>query len=236
MNPKKIELKQVILRELGTKFDDEKAALEGNVQQVVGARTALIKSVKNIQALSKVADREADEGAIPDLKTLELVKLYITRAMDTLALTARNLDKEEMRARGRLEQADNQIKFLEKLFLREEKRLVEFQTALARGEILDDGGDYVVAESPAAPDNITPLRPDGVRPGPSIAQQRRAEEAAEHKPPTETEDTAAPSDSQLELTTDPGPPTPKAKAKAKAKKTRRRKPKGNSVGVTSDSG
>jgi hypothetical protein len=206
MNPNKSELKQLILRELGTKFDDQREALSDTVQQVKGAKVALLKSVKDIQALSKVAEKELEEGKIPDLQVLELVKLYVTRAMDSLTLKARQLGQEALRHQGRLEQADSQIKYLEKLFMTEEKLQADFQKALANGDILDDGGEFVVTGSPAAPDNIMPIRPDGVRPGASIAQQRKAEEAAE----------AAVAVAE-------------AKAKAKPKKKRKsRKTKGNS--------
>ena len=219
MNPKKSEIKQIILRDLGTKFDDQKVALENSVQQIIGAKTALMKAVKNIQGLGKVADKECDDGKIPDLKTLELVKLYVTRAMDSLTLTAQGLGQSEIRANGRLEQAEAQIKYLEKLFLAEEKRLEAFQAALANGEVLEDGDNFVLAESPAAPDNITPIRPDGVRPGSSIAQQRKAEAAAE---------AAAEAGGEAEAK-----PPPSA---TKTKKRRGRKAKGDSVDVAPDAG
>lgn len=205
MNPKKSEIKQLILRDLGTKFDDQKEALSNTVQQIVGAKMALRKSVKDIQGLGKIAEKELEEGKIPDLQVLELVKLYVTRAMDSLTLKARQLDQEELRNRGRLEQADAQIKYLEKLYRSEEKLVEDFRAAVASGDIVDDGGDYVVVETP---DNVTPIRPTGVRPGSSIAQQRKAEEAQE----VQAEQTVAPAAEEK----------PSAKPKRKGRPVRRR--------------
>lgn len=227
MNLQKSEVKQGILRDLAVRFDEQKEALEKIVEQAVGAKTALVKMAKDIQALHGHADRDLDEGRITDLDVLKLVKLYVTRAMEGCQNQAKHFEIMEIRQRGRLEQADIQVKMVEKLYKDEETRLRAVLAAIDDGTVTVDGSDISVAENP--PSNVVPMRPTGTRPGKSIGQRRKEEaKAAEAvaKTPEAVVETLSESDE-----------SPAAeKPKNGRKKRRKAKAKGNSVDVTPDPG
>lgn len=250
MNLQKSELKKAILNDLGNRFEDEKESLEKQVEQLAGAKSALLKMAKDIQLLHVHADKDLEDGKISDLETLKLVKLYVTRAIDACQNQARQCEVNEIRTRGRFEQADKQVRHLAKLIEDEDAKLRQLLAAIEDGSVVVDGDEIAAAgsseigsDTPSRPPpgNVVPMRrPVGVRPGMSIAAQRKletqpesaqADDVDEELGQTQSGDVPEePDQVQAESTQDdPAPAKPKRKYK-------RRKAKGTSVSVAPDAG
>jgi len=167
---KKSELKLVILAELGQQAEDQKAALGRVADQLGGAAAALHKASADLQTLHAHADAELESGKIPDLETLKSVKLYVTRGMEMLALKANSLEAQEIRQRGRVDQAAAHVAYLQKCHKAETDRLQALLDSVNAGRVTVEDGELVMAQ------DVPPM--GGVRPNTSIAQQRKTEESA----------------------------------------------------------
>jgi hypothetical protein len=175
VNIAKAQVKQATLESVGNRLDDQAAACEKNLHQVMGGKTALVDMTKVLNHLYGVADKELDDGIIPDLETLKLVKKWIGRAIESTAGKAKHLENMELIARGRVEQSTRSVETVQKLYVDHATQMKAVLDQIdagvlavdANGVIEQVGGDRRVVGTP---------------PGPTLKQQRAAEvEAAKPK-------------------------------------------------------
>ena len=164
MNLGKSEVKQAVLKDVGIKLDDNKAHCEKALEQNIGAKSALAQMAKDLEQLLVLASKDLDDGILPDLEQLTLVKLWIGRAINATANKARYMELQEVTMRGRLDQAARSLEMVEKLFLEEANRYQAVVEALEKDE--------------SDPESEPSVRAVGTAPQQSIAAQRKAEEAA----------------------------------------------------------
>ena len=174
MNFLKSDLKRAIIQDLGLKFDDMKEHREKQVQQFVGAKTVLAQTAKDIQTLHGAADRDLEEGKIKDLEQLELAKLYVTRAMNSVELKRVQVSNLELIERGKLEQASQTVEMMEKMYLKEQARMENILRQVKDGTLLVEDDGSLAQVIPEGESNGRKPRAAGARPAQSIAQQRKA--------------------------------------------------------------
>jgi len=182
----KAETKKAIFHGLGCEADDW---LEGAKKQSAsfdGAKHALLQSVKHTQALADAVTVDLDDGKLASMEPLEIAayaKLQITRAVDGLTNQARHMSNCHLSANGEIAAYEKLIKHFQKLHGAEQATIENIEEALASGSIqLEDDGSVSQTEG------VEGRRQTGVRPGSSIAAQRRAEASAE-EPKASTEKT-----------------------------------------------
>jgi len=174
MNPQKSELKQAILHELGCDLDDTLEEATKRANGHTGARGALRLAAKNAQAIAEVVDAELKsgklaercaedgEGPLDPVLVAKYAKLQITRVVDGLDIASQSERNREIMAQGEVAALKSVVALIQKRHTLEAAKLEAFNRAIAEGAIqLEEDG-----------------APSGARPGPSIAAQRKAEEAA----------------------------------------------------------
>jgi hypothetical protein len=224
----KLELKQNVLHSVGVQVDDMLEAAQKERAGHGGAKIALAQLAKNIEGLAKVADDEMDKGELPqDLEVLGHIKRFITRAAMMTATAAQHQENMELASNGKIVAYEQVIKSIKKKVDASSQQIAEVKLAIASGSVVaeDDGSLSQVQGSAVAP---------GVRPGMSIAQQRRLEDArerAQQEQPAEESKEAPPKEQQT--SPEEAAPVAEKAVKKKATKakasTRRRRKKTNGV-------
>lgn len=155
-----------VITKIGVKLEEMLENVEKEQQKAVGARSALLKQVDNLVALSKAADEEL-EKTIPTTETLELVKSWLFKAVQSTKNFADHYINVELACVGEAAGYKATHDLLQKMSKQLTTKLDAIKEGISSGDLkIDDDGDLVAITK----------RPSGVRPGPTIKQQRKAED------------------------------------------------------------
>lgn len=157
MSKEKAELKKLIFHELGAQVEDMQEGALKERQSLAGGKMALRQAAAHILGLQEAADKDLDSGVIPDGDCLKVVKLYIERARQTCLGAAQNLENKEIAATGAHTFGGNVVALFKKMYDEEDNK----------------------AKALESEEHDPRRRPLGAHPGPSLAQQRKAEDAKE---------------------------------------------------------
>jgi hypothetical protein len=171
VNPAKSELKVGVLRDVGVRADDKLEEAYRRAHAHSGASEALKVLANSIQGVCDLVKEDMDKGRIPHepLKVAEYANMMIDRCR-VMALTASKHQKnQELGAIGAVQALEDMVDMLKRDVDSEIEKVKRFNDAIESGEITVEDG---IATTQGA------SRATGVRPGASIAQQRKAEESA----------------------------------------------------------
>lgn len=173
----KSEIRKEIFHSSGCDADDWLEAAKKNASAFEGAKQALRKAAKDVQAFVAVVQKDLDEGNLEGKEAPEVASyaiLQVQRAVDSLMNAGVHYNNRQVAAQGEVAAYDKLVKHFQILRDREAAKIEANKEALLEGEIiLDEQGDL---EKKAGNGRIT-----GVRPTMSVAAQRRAEAAGEKK-------------------------------------------------------
>jgi len=180
----KTEIKQAVLHSIGCDADDWLEGAKRDVSKSEGARHALIQAAKNIQQIAAVVDQDIDNGKIASLDgALDIAtyaKLQITRAVDSLVNASRAEGNRQKAAVGEIAAYEKLVTHLQKLHTAEGVKAKSIKEAIDAGDAgVDEDG--MLSQTSTGGNGRPVARAVGVRPGQSIAAQRKAEAAP--KPP-----------------------------------------------------
>lgn len=171
----KQELKMGILHEQGVKMDDQLEAAHKRQAGHDGAKQALRMIAKNVSGLATLVDKDMDEGKIPveePALVAKYVKLMIDRAVQMALAAAQHQENLQLSASGEISAYQGMVEAIKKEILAEQAKEAALQQAIASGvAVVEEDASVSQADGAASG------RPTGVRPGASIAAQRRAEDA-----------------------------------------------------------
>jgi len=187
-----LKTKVLVMRGMRERIAERRPTLVSESRDSAHAAVTLHGHVKKLEQLFKHADADLEGKAIPDLETLAIVKRYVKRATEITTLEGLQRDNEAAEKRGRMAELDDELVIFDKEIAKSADQLERIELAIQGGmAVLDEDGhvelveqtDHPLDEKPGA--SVTPIdagrrpaRPPGVRPGPSIKQQRMAEDAA----------------------------------------------------------
>lgn len=212
MNLAKSELKISVLNEVGNALDDQRESADKQLQQAIGAKSALVSAHKDLRSVFEAADRALDAGEIADLEGLTLVKTWLKKAGAALEVKAKYFENVEIQTVGKLQQAALAVDAVSKMHKAERERVRNFMAQIESGAIVvEDDGSLSMAEGAR--------REPGVHPGQSIAAQRKAEAAAAK---TNGKGPETPSEAEQDETQGEGSAKP-SKRKTAAKRTTKAK-------------
>jgi hypothetical protein len=164
----KSELKQLVCQEIGVKLDDLLEGVEKTKLLQEGGKLALRQLSSALQGLAALADKELTDGVLDDLKTLEHVKRYITRAATASENMARHYENLEIAAGGGSSLAQKAVRVVKQLHDEEANKAAQLRAMISQEELIT-------------------RRPLGARPGKSVAARRKAEDKKKcREPQTET--------------------------------------------------
>jgi hypothetical protein len=162
----KSEVKIATAHDIGVRMDDLLEQAKSEVAQLAGAQTALNESAKAVAKLLTAVDADVD-GGMYDLQTAQTAKLYVNRAVAVLENLARQTSNMVLAANGKVTAFEKSVQSVSTYQDAEKGRLKAVLATLAAP--VEPPGDSPKAETSA--DVAT-------RPGSSIKERRRAEEAA----------------------------------------------------------
>lgn len=163
----KTEIKRIVYNDLGCDTEDMLEGARARRAEHRGGTVALTQGAKAVSAISAFVDKDLDGGVIAaldgPLQVAGYAKQQIQRAVDALQLAAQS-------ERNRVLIADGEISGLESMIgLVKKRHDVEEAKAAAIAKALEEE-----AAAAAAGSNGANGRPTGVRPGPGVAQRRKA--------------------------------------------------------------
>jgi hypothetical protein len=204
MGLEKAEIRIDVVKSLGRRVDE---MAEGSKKQVImqeGAEQALSIARENVAKL--MADIDVDlkdekfaERVAAPLQAAQYAKDQMKRAVAAIHSMVEGARLNRIRAEGRVSGMEDLLDFLENNVKAERAKLERFNAMLRSGEVTfeDEGVPGAVASITDIEDGRKalegkPRRAPGVGPGPSVKQQRQAEEAAEQAAAEKAKDTPAP--------------------------------------------
>lgn len=175
----KLEIKRSSATAIGVKIEEMLEGAERKVHETAGAKKAMQAQVKNLLGIVAAVDGEV-EKSIPDLEIAKLVKTWLGRAVASTENLAGHLGNVEMQAIGEVVGYKAAHDLIQKIVKEIDDSRVSFLKAIEEGRITveEDGSSQMTGDGPRLP---------GVRPGLSIAQQRKAEEATQAAKPEDIE-------------------------------------------------
>jgi hypothetical protein len=159
MSAEKSELRAAGMHEVGVRLDDLLEAARKEVLRCEGAALGLFQCAKAVNDLNAHVDLDVSEGKY-DLETAGHVKRYLSRASQVVQNLGVASNNSKMASAGQVQMAETMVTVTKKMFDAEVTK---------REQIVE------AERSPEAEDPRR--RPTGVRPTPSIKEQRLAEEA-----------------------------------------------------------
>lgn len=165
----KIEIKRGTVTSIGVKIEEMLDGAERKAHETGGAKKAMQAHVKNLLGIVAAVDAEV-EKSIPDLPTAQLIKTWLSRCVVATENLAGHLANVEMQALGEAVGYKAVHDHIQKVVKEIDDGKENFLKAIEEGRI-------VLEEDGEAKATGTGPRPPGVRPAPSIAQQRKAEES-----------------------------------------------------------
>jgi len=165
---------ELIYHSAGVEADDWLEGAQRNMFRFQGACTALQEAAKDVQALVEGVQDALEKGALDGLQQAQVADfaiLQIRRSVDSLINASRHMSNKQLSMQGEIAAYERVVKYFKEKYDDQVKNRAKLEAAIASGEVevAEDGS--LEAKTPAA-------RLRGVRPGPSIAAQRRAEDAA----------------------------------------------------------
>lgn len=189
----KAEIKMGVMQEIAQKMARFNSEAEKRVTDYEAGARALDQAAPKIATLVSFIEKDLDDGKFDELSGEPLLmaqytKDWVARAINTVTLMADSARDSAKLARGRVAAFNDAMDFMEGLFDTEKAKKVRIEEMIRTGEIKfeEEGvmGDDLVGTPPDPEDGRRPpSRPPGVRPAPSLAQQRRAEAEAEEAVP-----------------------------------------------------
>jgi|MudIll2142460700_1097286.scaffolds.fasta_scaffold00003_133 hypothetical protein len=166
----KAEIRRGTATSLGIKVEEMLDSAEKKAAELGGAKKAMQGHAKNLLGIMAAVDDEV-EKSIPDLETAKLIKSWLSKTVAATENLAGHLSNIEQQALGEAQGYRVVHDFIQKIVREIDSRQEELVKAIAEGRItLEEDGTPQMADSGP--------RPPGVRPGASIAQQRKQEEQA----------------------------------------------------------
>ena len=165
----KIEIKRGTVTSIGVKIEEMLDGAERKANETGGAKKAMQAHVKNLLGIVAAVDAEV-EKSIPDLPTAQLIKTWLSRCVVATENLAGHLANVEMQALGEAVGYKAVHDHIQKVVKEIDDGKENFLKAIEEGRI-------VLEEDGEAKATGTGPRHTGVRPAPSIAQQRKAEES-----------------------------------------------------------
>lgn len=187
----KSDVKLGFMEEIAKKVDSFNKEAEKRATEYDAMAKGFNQAIPKVVSLMEAIDQDLDvEGKLEEIGkepilVAKYAKEWVKRAVATLQLMGDAAADSARQARGRVSAFGTTLDFLEGLYVKEKLNKQRIGSMLVAGELMaemDPNGEVLLEESPSKnPDggNGARSRPAGVRPAPSIAQRRRAEEAAE---------------------------------------------------------
>jgi len=174
-NPFQSEVKLGTLRENARYYTGQKGRTEESLLRLDGGADLAKKAKERLEELHDVLERERDEALAGmdteyQMQAAKFAKKYLQRAVAVLESLRTDAMQKRAVGMGRAQAFQDIVDHLESQHAQEMAKLKAFNDALDRGDIVLEDGEPV-AQSGVAP--------TGIRPGRSIADQRRAEDAAD---------------------------------------------------------
>lgn len=167
----KAEIRRGTATALGVKVEEMLDSVEKKAAELGGAKKAMQAHVKNLLGIVAAVDDEV-EKSIPDLETAKLIKTWLSKTVASTENLAGHLSNVEQQALGEAQGYKAVHDFIQKVVSQIDAGQAEMAKAVAEGRVTieEDGSPEMTGPGP---------RPPGVRPAPSIAQQRKQEEQTE---------------------------------------------------------
>jgi hypothetical protein len=167
------EIKAATVHEIGCRFEDMLEAAKVDGARNEGAKVGLQAAAKKVLELQAHVDKDLDEGLFGDvdgpLAVAAQIKKYIARAVGVLESMSVTAENHRILTQGKVQAFQQMIDNMKKLHDMELEKTQAKQEAEATGKRRG--------------------RPTGVRPGMTIKEQRKLEEAP---PPTKKTPTKPP--------------------------------------------
>jgi hypothetical protein len=189
MGIEKAEIKIGVAQELGRQYAAMAKGLTDELNRLEGEKRAYKKAVQSLDSIFQRVDDDLDagnyEGVSDPVEVAKLLKKTLVQAVGCLdSLKDQNM-AAKLQAAGRLEGILKSSELVERLAKTEQGKIESAAEALEIGTDPVEAGSVVAEASGAIPGgegffSKSKPRPPGVRPGSSIAAQRKAEEAAQN--------------------------------------------------------
>jgi hypothetical protein len=171
----KSEIKMSVLHDHGVRVDDQLEAAHRRQAGHDGAKQALRMIAKNIAGLAGSVDNDLRDGKLPldePAKVASYMKLMVERAANMAMSAAQHQENLQLAAGGEISAYKAMVDSLKKELDLERSKMAALKEAIATGRV-------VVEDDSASQSDVGSSRDRaiGVRPGSSIAAQRKAEEA-----------------------------------------------------------
>ena len=165
----KLEVRRGTATSIGMRIEEMLDGAERKAHETGGAKKAMQSHVKNLLGIVVAVDEEV-EKSIPDLETAKLIKTWLMKTVASTENLVGHLANVEMQALGEAIGYRAVHDHVQKMVKEIDDGKATFLKAIEEGRIVveEDGEAQMVGVG---------SRPSGVRPGLSIAQQRKAEEA-----------------------------------------------------------
>lgn len=171
MSLMKSEIKASTTFDIGERIDEKLEAARGMVHYATGGAAGLRQGSKLLEGLFEHVKKDIEAGLLDKtegepLKVAEHVNRYIKRCMGVLENLATAADINVVRNQGKVEALEVVVKELKRNYDDETQRAAAQRASEGSADVLPIRG-----------------RADGVHPGMSLADRRKAEEAGENAPP-----------------------------------------------------
>lgn len=168
MSLEKSELKKAVLNDVGADVEDMLESAQAQLAEHRGAKRSLRETAIKLGAVSKAIDDELDQGKLdaigPEpLKLAAYAKQQVQRCIETLLGASKHEENLELASQGAIS--------VTKAMMARVLKKVELETTKQQALAATDSEEAVSQRD----------RATGQRPAPSIAAQRKAEEATQGK-------------------------------------------------------
>lgn len=218
MNPLLIaDVRAATLKEVQEVFETKHLQAEAQVLRHDGGATVLKTAMDRVNGIHKVLDsmREKELGdmeAEDQIRAAKFAKHWLDQAVQMLEKLYANEEQSKVRAVGRVQGMQDTVKSLETMYTAVRARQEALRSAIENGDVEIEDGELVhTGEGRRTP---------GTRPGKSVAQQRREEEASTDTPPSETAPTENDAGAQKPVKPK-GAPTKRSTTKKKTTKQKK---------------
>ena len=185
MSTDKTQMRREILHDVGCDAEDLAESCRRQSHEFRGAKAALRRSAQSLKTVAARVDKDLDGGTLAIYgdgaqNVAKYAKLQVQRCMDSIENAALHAENCETSANGGIMASEKMIARLKKKLDATEAKLKSIEDAIAAGDVIPMGGELVARDGLKNRD-----RPAGVRPAPSVAEQRKAEAKSE-KPKRKT--------------------------------------------------
>lgn len=151
----------MVTSEVGARVEDALEAAQREFHNLESRKVAFHEGARAVEALMASVDKDIDEGKM-ELPVAEAVKRYLTRGVNALQNMSQQAQNFTIAQAGKVQGLQQTVSLLKAIVDDEGKKIDQIRTKMTADE----------ASNPS----------DGLRPPPTIKQQRLAEEAEAVKP------------------------------------------------------